>query len=307
MVQFHLSSLLTFYCEYIFKYNPESAIFFWEKIFGPFFHWFFSVLFLNFLTQDPAWSCSLPGPIITLYIFWESYIVKRGSASFLWNGEAMEPEVIPAILSKTREDLMRRVALVRGLVKEIQIDVMDGLFVPNKTVGLEDLVSLPGLDGTIRYEFHWMVKDPARWIGKMKGPHMHLVHIETITKESFSKVLAAVKESGGDLGLAINPDSSLEALLPYISKAKRVLVMTVRPGFSGQTYMYEMAAKIRKLRKLYPKLDIEVDGGVNLDTIAHAYSNGANVLAAASAIFAQADIKDAIASLKKRAIAKVAP
>jgi ribulose-phosphate 3-epimerase len=211
----------------------------------------------------------------------------------------MQPEVIPAILVKTREDLLLRISQVSGLVKEIQIDIMDGIFVPNKTVGIEDLKGLP----TAKYEFHWMVADPEKWIGKMPGPHMHLVHVETIT--SFEKIEAAVKRAGGSLGLAINPETPLEKLIPYAEKAKRVLVMTVHPGFSGQKYIYEMGEKIKKLRSLYPKLDIEVDGGVNLETISHAYSSGANILAAASAIFSSDDIKTAVNDLRKRAMSGV--
>jgi ribulose-phosphate 3-epimerase len=208
----------------------------------------------------------------------------------------MEPEVIPAILVKSREDLLRRIGQVRGLVREIQIDIMDGIFVPNKTIGIDGLHDLP----EALYEFHWMVRDPENWIARIQGPHMHLVHIETI--ESLDKVEAAIKKVGGRLGLAINPETPLEKLLPFVPKAKRVLVMTVRPGFSGQKYIYEMEHKVRKLRELFPALDIEVDGGVNDETVPHAYSSGANLLAAASAIFAQEDIKGAIASLKARAL-----
>ncbi len=207
----------------------------------------------------------------------------------------MEPEVIPAILVKSRDDLLRRIAQVKGLVKEIQLDIMDGDFVPNKTIGLEELRDLP----RARYEFHWMVRDPERWIEKTPGPNMHLVHIETVT--DFGRIEAAVKKAGGTLGLAINPETPLETLLPFVPKARRVLIMTVHPGFSGQKYIEEMGQKIRKLRSLYPSLDIEVDGGVNLETAAHAYSAGANILAAASAIFSQPDIKSAIAALKARA------
>ncbi|MFH0737764.1 MAG: ribulose-phosphate 3-epimerase [Candidatus Micrarchaeota archaeon] len=207
----------------------------------------------------------------------------------------MEAEVIPAILAKSREELLHRIGLVSGLVKEIQLDIMDGVFVPNKTVGLEDLIDLP----KARYEFHWMVKDPEKWIAKTIGPHMHLVHVETIT--DFAKIEAAVKKAGGRLGLAINPETPLEKLLPYADKAKRILVMTVRPGFSGQRYIYEMEHKVRRLRELFPKLDIEVDGGVNNETIGHAYSSGANIIAAASALFSSPDIKSAIEGLKQRA------
>lgn len=207
----------------------------------------------------------------------------------------MEAEVIPAILVKSREDLLRRIGQVRGLVREIQIDIMDGEFVPNKTIGLKELVDLPAAT----YEFHWMVKNPERWIEKIRGPNMHLVHVETI--KTLDAVEAAVKRVGGRLGLAINPETPIEKLLPFVPKAERVLVMTVRPGFSGQKYIYEMEHKVRKLREMFPKLDIEVDGGVNNETVGHAFSNGANLLAAASAIFAADNIKDAIAHLKERA------
>lgn len=192
-------------------------------------------------------------------------------------------------------ELLRRIGQVRGLVREIQIDIMDGDFVPNRTIGLKELVDLPAA----KYEFHWMVREPEKWIERMPGPHMHLVHIETV--ETLDAVEAAVKRAGGRLGLAINPETPLERLLPFVPKAERVLVMTVRPGFSGQKYIYEMEHKVRKLRELFPKLDIEVDGGVNNETVGHAYSSGANLLAAASAIFASEDIKEAIAHLKERA------
>jgi ribulose-phosphate 3-epimerase len=207
----------------------------------------------------------------------------------------MQPEVIPAILVKTREDLLLRISQVLGLVKEIQLDIMDGIFVPNKTIGLEELKDLP----EAKYEFHWMVVNPEKWIEKMPGPHMHLVHVETIT--SFEKVEEAVKRAGGFLGLAINPETPLEKLLSYAPKAKRVLIMTVHPGFSGQKYLFGMEEKIRTLRSLYPTLDIEVDGGVNLETVSHAFSSGANILAAASAIFSSDDIPNAIRDLRRRA------
>jgi len=207
----------------------------------------------------------------------------------------MEPEVIPAILVKSREELLLRIAQVRGLVKEIQIDIMDGEFVPNKTIGLNDLADLP----EARYEFHWMVKAPERWIERIPGPNMHLVHVEAIG--TLDAVEAAVKRVGGRLGLAINPETPLERLLPFADRAERVLVMTVRPGFSGQKYIFEMEHKVRRLRELYPELDIEVDGGVNNETVGHAYSSGANLLAAASAIFAAKDVKEAIEALKDRA------
>jgi len=201
-------------------------------------------------------------------------------------------------LAKSREELLRRISQVNGLVKEIQLDIMDGEFVPNKTVSIGDLLAVPALQDA-RYEFHWMVKEPEKWIEKIRGPHLHLVHVETI--RSLDSIEAAVKKSGGRLGFAINPDTPLEKLLPLVPKAQRVLIMTVHPGFSGQKYIVAMEEKIRRLRRQYPALDIEVDGGVNLETVRGAYAAGANVLAAASAVFSAGDLKTAIDQLKRRA------
>jgi len=207
----------------------------------------------------------------------------------------MEIEVIPAILVKSRDELLSCIGSVRPHVKEMQIDVMDGLFVPNTTLGLEGLEDLP----PARYEFHWMVEDPERWIRATPGDHMHLVHVETFS--SIDAILSAVRAAGGRLGLAINPDTPIERIIGLAPQAVRLLVMTVRPGFSGQKYIKEMEPRIRKLRSLFPDKDIEVDGGINLDTIAGASAAGANILAAASAIFKSDDIGSAVSALSRRA------
>jgi len=206
----------------------------------------------------------------------------------------MQLEIIPAILVKTREELLSRISLVKDHVNIIQLDIMDGEFVPNKTIGLESLHGLPDAN----YEFHWMVFNPEKWIEKTPGPHMHLVHVETIN--DFDNIMSTIKQAGGRLGLAINPETPVEKLIPYLSNVEEVLVMTVRPGFSGQKYMVEMEDKIRKIRELKPSMNIEVDGGVCLQTIHGAYCAGANYLAAASAVFS-GEIKTNIENLKKTA------
>lgn len=205
----------------------------------------------------------------------------------------MELEIIPAILVKSRVELLRRIALVKDHVNIIHIDIMDNEFVPNKTIGLESLHNLPEAN----FGFHWMVNAPEKWIESTPGPHLHLVHIETIS--SFESVRSAVQKAGGRLGLALNPDTPLESVLPHLDDVEEILVMTVRPGFSGQKYIPEMESKISKLRELRPDLNIGADGGINKETIGRAYSAGANYLAAASAIFANPDIGKAVKELKK--------
>ncbi len=208
----------------------------------------------------------------------------------------MEPEIIPAILVKDREELLRRISLVKGHVRTIQVDIMDGDFVPNRTIGLEELHGLP----EAAYEFHWMVSEPKDWIEKMPGPHMHLVHIETVS--SFREIEVVVKEAGGRLGLALNPETPLDKVLPFAGKVKEILIMTVHPGFSGQKYMPQMEEKMKELRRLHPRLDIEVDGGINRETIGRAYAAGANLLAAASSIFSADDVNSAIEDLRRCAV-----
>lgn len=208
----------------------------------------------------------------------------------------MVAEVIPAILVKRREDLLEHIERVKGKVSEVHIDVMDGEFVPNRTVGPDDFENLPV---GVRYEFHWMVKSPEKWIAKVKGNNLHVVHIEAV--ENWDAVKAACKKVGGRLGIAISPATPLSRLEPVLKDVERVLVMSVVPGFDGQKYMPEVEAKISALRRRFPKLEIEVDGGVGPATAAGAHAAGADKLAAASAIYAAPDAKAAIDNIKDAA------
>ena len=202
----------------------------------------------------------------------------------------MQVEIVPAILVKSNEELLQRIKVVKPYVKTIQIDVMDGKFVPNKTItGFSDLPK------GVQYEFHWMVENPQFYIKNVIGNHLHIVHIETVT--DWKEIQKTVEKSGGKLAVAINPETRLEKIIPYINKVSMVLIMTVNPGFSNQKYLSEMESKIKKLRSLYPKIDIEVDGGINQHTIAGAAKSGANKFGAASAIYGSDNIKEAITHL----------
>jgi transketolase len=210
----------------------------------------------------------------------------------------MDVEVIPAILVKSREELIAQIEKVKPNVKTVHIDIMDNAFVPNSTVGLESLTNLPS---GISYEFHWMVKDPENWITKVPGKHRHLVHVETIFDWSEIEKTRAL---GGEIGLAINPPTSIEKIYPYIKdkEIKEVLIMTVNPGFSGQKYIVEVESKIRSLRAKFPNLEIEVDGGINAETSERASEAGANFLAASSAIFMAKSIPDALQNIYESGI-----
>ncbi len=208
----------------------------------------------------------------------------------------METEVIPAILVKSREDLLERINRVKDSVRTVHIDVMDDKFVPNKTVGPE---SFQGLPEGIHYEFHWMVNHPEDYISQIKGNHNHLVHVETI--EDWEAIKRASESSGGVLGIAINPPTKLEEIEPYLNDVSNVLIMSVNPGFDGQEYISAVEEKIRTLRRRFPNLHIEVDGGINLQTAKNASAAGADKLAASSAIYRSQNISSAISALKDAA------
>jgi len=208
----------------------------------------------------------------------------------------MSLEVIPAILVKDREELLQRIAAVSPHVRAVHIDVMDNLFVPNKTIGLESLGDLPK---NVTYEFHWMVANPELYISRLPGPHLHLVHFEAVS--DWGKVEEAVKRAGGSLGIAFNPSTPTEKILSLAQRARRVLAMTVIPGFDGQKYISEVEHKIRELRSRFPELEIEVDGGINAETATSAARAGADKLAASSAIFRSEDKKLAIDAILRSA------
>ncbi|MEM3555562.1 MAG: ribulose-phosphate 3-epimerase [Candidatus Micrarchaeia archaeon] len=204
-------------------------------------------------------------------------------------------EVIPAILVKSREELLEHIERVRGSVSKVHIDMMDNEFVPNKTIGLESIEELPN---GLSYEFHWMVKNPERWVEKVRGKHLHLIHVETINKRSWEELKEICEKEGCELGLVLNPETGVEKLEQYVKDVSRVLVMAVHPGFYGQKYMPEVEEKIRALRERFPELEIEVDGGVNPETARRACGAGANVLAAASAVYSAKNPGEAIEKIR---------
>lgn len=195
-------------------------------------------------------------------------------------------ELIAAILSKTREDFLAKLSLVRPYLKTVQIDMMDGKFVPNKTLGAEEL---PSLDRYFNYEFHWMYEEPESGMALFPDD-LHFVNVEILTESRWARMRKIAKK----IGITINPPTPFEALLPYINSTNEFLVMTVNPGFSGQKYIKECEKKIMQLRKLRPDANIEVDGGVDGTTARSAVAAGANKLVAASALFGRKNIKEGI-------------
>ena len=199
-------------------------------------------------------------------------------------------EIVPSVLPADFAALGAAcVALEEAGVDRIQFDIMDGRFVPNLTFG-PDLVAAVRPHVTVPFEAHLMVHEPDWLLPAFvdAGCSMLIVHAESVTH--LHRSLSRVRELGARAAVALNPATPIEAVLNVTDLIDMVLVMTVNPGFGGQSYIASMEPKIALLRRHVMDhgldIDIEVDGGIGTTTVAGAASSGANVLVAGSALFA---------------------
>lgn len=178
------------------------------------------------------------------------------------------------------------------------IDVMDGHFVPNLTFG-PDLVQAVRKVSDHLVDVHLMITDPARYAEPFikAGAGMVTFHIEVMPDPR--PLLARIRQLGAKAGLVVKPKTPIESVFPFLGEVDMVLVMTVEPGFTGQKFMPECAAKIAPLRrKAGPDLHIQVDGGISEKTAPVVASAGANVAVAGAAVYWAQDMRKAVADLR---------
>ena len=198
-------------------------------------------------------------------------------------------QLAPSILAADFSRLGEQVAEVeKAGVERLHVDVMDGHFVPNLSMGPVVVEGLrPGTKLLI--EVHLMVQDPAAFSAAFiaKGADLIIVHHEVLADAR--PLLAEIKACGVKAGLAIKPNTPVDALIPYLPSLDLALCMTVYPGFGGQPFMAESPERIGRLRQLIdrhnPKCDLEVDGGIDARTARPALDAGANVLVVGTGIF----------------------
>lgn len=190
--------------------------------------------------------------------------------------------IIPAILAKSKEEFVSKVKAVQSFAKEIQLDIMDGKFVPNTTWGEPEEIKKMSLPS---FEVHLMVQNPEGEIKKWAdaGAKRIIAHVEALTDPS--SFIDSVKKSGCEAGIAINPDTPVAAISDFLPELDAVLVMGVTPGFSGQEFNQIAIENIAEIRKLDQNISIEVDGGVGEENARELARAGADGLVAASAIF----------------------
>ncbi len=209
----------------------------------------------------------------------------------------MKIKIAPSILSANRKKLQQEVRDVEKYADLLHVDIMDGKFVPPITFEAEEIKAVKSKLGK---DVHLMVEHPLTegWIDRFKDAGASIINIHWESKDNTNEAIKAIKKKKCKVGISLNPATPLYKIRPYLDKVDVVLVMSVNPGYAGQSFILPVLTKIRHLRKLKPELDIEVDGGISKKVIGKAFRAGANIFVAGSSVFGTKDRKKAIKDLR---------
>lgn len=197
----------------------------------------------------------------------------------------LSPSILAADFSRLGEQIRE---LDEAGAQYVHIDVMDGMFVPSISIGLPVIRSIRECSERI-FDVHLMIEEPIRFISDFADAGADLITVHAESCRHLDRTIDAIKEKGLLAGVALNPATPLSALSCVLSKVDMVLIMTVNPGFGGQSLIPYTLDKVRDLKKMIDtyglKTDIEVDGGINLSNVEETMAAGANIIVAGSAVF----------------------
>jgi ribulose-phosphate 3-epimerase len=195
-------------------------------------------------------------------------------------------EIFPTILTDKLDDLLKMVRQAEGFAKFIQIDVMDGIFVPSKSFSLEELGEL---HANLSCELHLMVKEPINYIDKLNWDCLKRIifHFEATSEPE--KVISAIRDKGIEAGMAVSPETTFKEFEYLITKVDSILFLSVDPGHYGSSYQPEVLEKIKEVRKAYPAKTLGIDGGVSLDNLKDIMDSQVNYASVGSRIFLHED------------------
>lgn len=211
------------------------------------------------------------------------------------------PSILSADFSKLAEDIKK---VEEAGCDLLHIDVMDGHFVPNITLGPPIVKSLKGKTSML-FDVHLMIEDPDKYIKDFVDAGADIITIHSECCTHLHRTIQNIKKMGIKAAVALNPATSLTAIEYVLEDLDMVLIMTVNPGFGGQSFISNMIPKIKKVKSIIDEkklnIDIQVDGGIKPDNIHLVAEAGANVIVAGSAIFNSADIKATVEEMRKNA------
>ena len=213
--------------------------------------------------------------------------------------------ISPSILASDFSHLADEVISIEKAGADlVHIDVMDGMFVPNITLGAPVIKCLKGKTA-LPFDVHLMIEEPKRYIGDFASAGADIITFHIEATDDVRGTIEEIKKHGIKAAISLKPKTPAEAVFPYLDDLYMVLVMTVEPGFGGQSFMPDMMPKVRAIREEAVRrgldMRIQVDGGIDDKTVSQATENGADVLVAGSYVFRAQDRKDAIEKLRNNA------
>ncbi len=206
------------------------------------------------------------------------------------------PSILAADLSRLGDEIHR---VETAGADWIHCDIMDGHFVDNISFGPEIVRIVRGLT-SLPLDVHLMIEHADHYVPRFvkAGANSITVHAEPEAKHDVEKTLDQIRDTGCRAGLTLNPETAFDLIEPFLHKIDLLLIMTVHPGFGGQSFRADQMEKVKRARSLNRELEIEVDGGINADTARLSIENGANVLVAGTSIFHSKDYAKAIRQLR---------
>ena len=220
--------------------------------------------------------------------------------SFPWVRELVghKPIISPSLLAADFANLEKEIRLVEEAgAKVLHVDVMDGHFVPNISVGVPVVASIRKITN-LPLDVHLMISDPGKYLRPFAdaGADSLLVHIETVPEPT--AILDKIRELGVAPGLVINPETPASALIPFVREADIILTMSVHPGFGGQAFIPEVLDKVRAFKEqVRPDALLSIDGGIDQRTITDAARAGVDMFVAGTAVFGAEDYRERMALL----------
>lgn len=208
-------------------------------------------------------------------------------------------KISPSILASDYANLQSELDRI-STSDMIHIDVMDGHFVPNISIGAPVVAACKKVCN-VPFDVHLMISNPLDYAEDFAKAGADIICFHTECDSDTERTIDKILSLGKKAALAIKPATPIDEVVKYLDKISMVLVMTVEPGFGGQSFMESTMPKIEAVRKINPDIDIEVDGGINVDTVKIAAKAGANVFVAGSAVFKSENPAETIALLKKNA------